>query len=97
MVKHNKNGNGAIRQLTQDQQFALRTIQARVWRFEAQAAQLEKQARAADLEFQTALKNFAKKLGVDLNGVGFDLEKLIFTRLDVKQVVEAPAQPTIEE
>jgi hypothetical protein len=94
--KANGKLRGKLRQLKAEQQLMLRTIQARIFKHQAEAGEHTRlaraaldQAQAAALEYNQALQNFAKRLGVDLNATQWDNEKLLF--------VDKPAQPGAAE
>jgi hypothetical protein len=63
----------------------LRTIQSRIFRHQAEAGEHTRlaraaldQAQAAALEYNKALQAYAKRLGVDLNAIAWDNDKLEF-------------------
>ena len=79
--------NGHLPQLKPEQQLILAKIQKRILQYQVEAGQhveearkLTDQARAADLEFRKAAEDMAKRLGVDINAVGFDFDKLQFAK-----------------
>ena len=85
-----------IRQLKPAQQLLLRTIQSRIFRYQAEAGEHARLAREAldnankaALEYNKALSDFAKRRGVDLNVTAWDNEKLEF-------VEKPPVQPASE-
>jgi hypothetical protein len=88
--------NGHLPQLKTDQQLVLSRIQKRILQYQVEsAAHLEEarklgdQARAADLEFQKAAQDMAKRIGIDINAVQFDFDKLQF----VKKEAAPPPPP----
>lgn len=79
--------NGHFPQLKPEQQLILSRIQKRILQYQVEAGQhieearkLNDQARAADLEFRKAAEDLAKRVGVDINAVGFDFDKLQFVK-----------------
>jgi acyl transferase domain-containing protein len=95
MTAKNASRNGHIPQLKPEQQLVLSRIQKRLLQYQVQASQhteearkLVDQARAVDLEFQKALQDMGRRLGVDLNAVLFDFDKLQFTKKEAEGSTE---------